>query len=539
MVGLRTWPVDALTKVFKDDPPGPSGEVEIESARNGFVNGQIAIRCEDDLELSSSCSSVQHGESGQRLQCMPRFVGYVHVRESVRDTPEEEILRPAPGEFPDYLMPENRIDVKAQRTQPLWLTIFVPQSSPPGDYRGSIAIKAGGEEIQAGIKLRVHQAAIPSRRTLHITNWLKPEPIAKFAGVEPWGEEHWRLLRAHAQSLSKHRQDTILTPLNLIGVRRIGGELHLDFSVFDRFIQTFRNAGVDGLIEGGHLAGRGDDWRSGFRLRSWQIDEGGRPIRQPALPVESDQCEGFISEFMPALQEHLEEKGWLECYVQHLADEPVDENADSYRHLAELVRVYAPRIRRIDANQTKSITGCLEVWVPVLDRFDKNMGFYGDRKRGGEDVWFYTCLGPRGRYPNRFIDFSLLKVRVLHWINFRYGLSGYLHWGYNYWTEDPFRDTQPDWSNNQPLPAGDMCLVYPGDDGPIESLRYEAMRDGIQDFELLKLLSGKDPERAEGICGRMVKSPTDYETDVAVFRSGISGLLNDLDSEIGVESLRQ
>ena len=39
-----------------------------------------------------------------------------------------------------------------------------------------------------------------------------------------------------------------------------------------------------------------------------------------------------------------------------------------------------------------------------------------------------------------------------------------------------------------------MFFVLPGNDGvPVETLRYEALRQGIQDFELLKLLEQKLP----------------------------------------------
>ncbi len=51
----------------------------------------------------------------------------------------------------------------------------------------------------------------------------------------------------------------------------------------------------------------------------------------------------------------------------------------------------------------------------------------------GEELWCYTCLAPQGPYPNRFLDFSSLKTRIIHWLNWRYGSIGYLHWGYAAW----------------------------------------------------------------------------------------------------------
>lgn len=529
MVRLTSWPVDPLKKVFREDSPQEPGTVRIEAARNEFESGQIAVHCDQEKEVFASCGSLQHESSGQRLQCKPRFVGYVHVRENARDTPETEIIHHAPGEFPDYLMDKNPVKVLADQTQPIWLTVFVPSSSSPGSYTGRISIQAGKTEESVDIDLLVHSATLPSEKSLFLTNWVKPANIAKFAKVRPWSEEHWRLLRSHATSMALHRQNVILTPLQLIEIRRESGELSFDFSKFDRWVRLFQDSGVDGLIEGGHLGGRSGKWKSGFNLRSWEVTEEGRKITLPSVTVESEECEEFLSRFLPALQHHLEDQGWVDRYVQHLADEPVDANAESYRCLAHLVRKYAPRLRRIDANMSANLKECLEVWVPVLDQFDQNMGFYRDRIKDGDEVWFYTCLGPRGKYPNRFIDFSLLKVRLLHWMNFKFGLTGYLHWGYNYWTDDPFGDTQPDWSNGAPLPAGDMCIVYPGPNGPIESIRYEAMRDGVEDYELLRLLSGYDPKAASEICDELIRSPTDYERGVDAFRKTREKLLRMID----------
>src|SRR5690606_1352327 len=77
--------------------------------------------------------------------------------------------------------------------------------------------------------------------------------------------------------------------------------------------------------------------------------------------------------------------------------------------------------------------------------------------------WFYTCLWPKGNYANRFIDLPLIKTRLIHWINHKYAIDGYLHWGFNWWTEEPFAETTfiNDTGGNL-LPGGDSWIVYPG-----------------------------------------------------------------------------
>lgn len=130
---------------------------------------------------------------------------------------------------------------------------------------------------------------------------------------------------------------------------------------------------------------------------------------------------------------------------------------------------------------------------------------------------------------NRFIDYPLIKTRLLHWMNFKYNFTGYLHWGLNHWQGDPFTLLEPDWGAGVKLPPGDSHIVYPGKTGPLSSIRMEAMRDGIEDYELLRKLSESDAELAQEICSMVVKSMTDYSLDPDQFRKARLMLLEALD----------
>lgn len=87
---------------------------------------------------------------------------------------------------------------------------------------------------------------------------------------------------------------------------------------------------------------------------------------------------------------------------------------------------------------------------------------------------------PKGSLPNKTVDVPLIESRILHWLNYRFGLKGYLHWGFNSWTDDPY--------NAPGQHRGDGWRVYPKKDGLINSLRWEQMRNGIQDYEYLWML---------------------------------------------------
>ena len=145
-------------------------------------------------------------------------------------------------------------------------------------------------------------------------------------------------------------------------------------------------------------------------------------------------------------------------------------------------------------------------------------------------MWFYTCLNPKGEFANRFLEQPLLKTRLLHWINFRFGATGYLHWGLNYWKgEDPWNETTAiQTENGNILPGGDSWIIYPGDKRLYGSIRLEAMRDGIADYTLLQMLAGKDEAKAREICRQTVYDWTTYDMSTDHFRSARHEILEAL-----------
>jgi hypothetical protein len=532
-MSLTVWTEDALVKIFPDLRPTAQSDrrIIIEAARGEIEAGQAVVLCEDQHTLAAwaDAGPLRHDQSDFEITPQAQWVGYVPVRESTPGSPAGELARPAPGFFPDPLIEDTVIAIRRGETQPLWLSVDVPVDAPPGLYSGVVTVCTPEEAVELPVELHVFAATVPEQRTLKVTNWTFWRKIAQYHGLEPWSEPHWDLLRAYARDLAAHRQNMLLTPIfDLIDFSAQGEEIAFDFTRLDRFIRLFIEEGVIGYIEGEHLGGRTDgSWFSPTFSVTTRIIEDGQ-VRPDWVLSGSTEAEEFHSRFLPALLAHLNEHGWLERYYQHLADEPLAENAESYKKLASAVRRYAPGMKIIEANHYHDLPS-LDVWVPQLNFFHESYPFYQERQRAGDEVWFYTCLAPTGSYANRFIDYPLLKVRLLHWLNFHYGATGYLHWGYNHWSSfDPYLDVEPVHSPERSLPPGDHCIVYPGRCGPVDSIRFEAMRDGIEDYELLTLLAQKDPALAREISGAIIRDFDQYELDPAVFRRARRRLLESL-----------
>jgi hypothetical protein len=527
--GLHAWFVDSLVKVFPGDRPGSHrlAVPEFCAARGGHISIQVALRSARTLEqVTAVIIPAGAGGNGMFAGARVRAVGMVVVGSHTKNAPAAELVGEAPGWFPDPLW-----DLPAQlapaRTASLWVTLAVPPDADPGLYRGRIELSAGGRPLKRlAFRVRIFAARVPEQRTLKITNWvnLGDKTSRQFYDVPQFSEEWWTLVGNVGRVLADHRQNVIYTPLlELVEARVVDGGLAFGFDRFDRWVETFRRAGVIGFIEGSHLLDRAGSYDAPLVVRTLRPD--GASVATVSLPPDDPGAAAFLAAFLPALNAHLEEKGWKSIYLQHILDEPHGGEPPYYARFGAMVRRLLPGVATMDAMDAASLSDELQrncdIWVPQLGQFDGQMDLIRGRVAAGGEVWFYTCLFPTRRYLNRLIDFPLLKVRLLHWLNFRLGLAGYLHWGGNYWTPEPVNDTQPviD-ANTELLPAGDAFIVYPdrGRRSVFSSIRLEAMRDGIEDYEMLRQLERGDPAAAERISREAVASFTEYVRDPARFR---------------------
>lgn len=499
--------VDPLYKVFRAAADLPAAEPTAHVAVGEYGTIQFVFRS------PAAVPDLKATLSGDMPGAVVRFVGYVTVGHSYGNAPAD-MLKTADRLFPDPLLEDKTVSVAANQNQPVWIT--VPAKSP-GTLQGKLTLRWNGGELSRPFTVQVHNVKMNKPR-LWITNWWfsEPERLSMLAGhkVEPFSDEYWKLIRQFADFMAKYHQNMILvSPLDLTQISVKGDKWSFDFSRFDRMVRTFVDAGVVGRIEGGHIGSRSSgDWNSPFHVRVAKAANG--TVQFVYLPATDAAARQFYAQYLPALSAHLAARGWDKIYSQHLADEPVPANAASYRDLAKLLHEFAPSMRTMDATQTRDLVGSVNTWVPILDHFHHDYAFFRERQKAGDEVWIYTCCGPTGNYANRFIELPLIKTRVLHWINFRYGAAGYLHWGFNYWNPtSPFGETTFQW------PGGDQWIAYPKNGKLLSSIRLEAMRDGIGDNELLSMLAERDPAVAKKLAAETVLDFDRYDTDIARFRA--------------------
>jgi glycosyl hydrolase family 123 len=529
--GLEFWFVDSLVKVFPDDPTGTArlDKAVFPAARNSHVSIQLALRAKQpvgDLYVDALALTGP----GQPIEtARVRWVEYVVVTTNTQNTPEEELLRKAPALFPDALLTEFPITVKKDQTRSVWVTIHVPAGQEPGEYKGELRLRQGAETIATvPYTLVVHKASIPKQIPLAVTNHFSfaDDHVEQFHNVTRYSASWWSMLTNYARFLAGYYQNSVrANPVEFVTVDASGGGLRYDFRNWERFVETWEAAGVRGYIEGENLMERERRRDATVMTQAW-VMESGKPVLKN-LPYNDPHAQQFLNTFLPALHKRLEERGWTKRYLQGILDEPNQWEIPAFLDTAGKIRKFMPGVRTIEPvglrQDISFMKKTVDIWVPLLGTFDEKMDLLQKHvTEDGGELWFYTCLSPRGKYANRFIDTSLTKTRLLHWINYKWNFGGYLHWGGNYWGPEPLKDTQPVINQGRTyLPPGDAYITYPNRAGRglYSSIRLEQMREGIEDFALLKELDKKDASTARKIANEAVRTFADYVREPKEFRA--------------------
>jgi hypothetical protein len=527
---IRIFQLDPLEKVLKDRAYFVDQPDTIRVAKGETATLQLVIKSKTDLQKTAvQVTSAKTKENSQDLKpSQVGFVGYVGLGRTVPSPGRDQLVSPS-GYFPDPIFTDSTFNLSAGEPQPIWITIPVPTNASPGIYRGSVKVSAlsSGKSINQNrtFVIKVYPVTI-AETSLWVTNWIHhtPESLSFLNNGKPvvfYTERYWELIGLIAQRIKGTGQNVVMLPVQTLVQYKIEGDKYsFDFAHLDRMVSIYQKAGVLKRMAGSHVGYRMGDWTSQFGVDVPLFENG--KISMQRMSISDSRAKNYLDQFFPALMTHLKLKGLDKNYMQHVSDEPVAENIGSYKAIAAYVKKLIPGTKIIDANIGSDLIGSIDVWVPVLDQLHKEYDFYKKRQKAGDEVWFYTCLGPQGNYANRFIEQPLIMPRLLHWLNYKYGVTGYLHWGLTAWhmpyRKDLYQDVTGMFDDGNVVPGGDSYIVYPAYNKLYSSIRLEAMRDGINDFELLRQLEKKDPDLAKRIVNTTVFNFDHYDVDVKAFR---------------------
>lgn len=358
---------------------------------------------------------------------------------------------------------------------PAMLRVSVSEDAKPGVHDlGPVRVKVVDRVLPP-----------PSEWRYLLDLWQHPWAVARYAGVEPFSQEHYAAMEPVWRTLAWCGVKPITTTLvelpwnhqcydayrSMIGrVRRKDGTWRFDYARFDEYVGFCRRCGLGPRIDCYTMC----PW--GYVVR-W-LDENGAVQRAKALPGTPEFAD-FWGDFLVDFSKHLKEKGWFDdVYIAMDERSPED-----VRIIADFIREKAPGLKvQLAGNRNPSeFAGIrLDSYCQVLGCVTPEfLAEAGRRRERGERTTFYVCCGPER--PNTFMTSGDFEPYWLGAYPAIAGLDGFLRWAANSWPRDPCDDAAfGNWA------AGDTFLVYP-DGRP--SGRLLTLRAGVVAAEKLRILA--------------------------------------------------
>jgi hypothetical protein len=351
---------------------------------------------------------------------------------------------------PDPLIPPRPAVARRHVHTAFYFRVRTRPQTPAGVYRGSITLQAdNAKPTQLALEVKVWPFAIPQRWNFHTMGQLVWENLTRFHGKELDAD----LIRRYYDFLLDHR----FSPTEQYN-RILSPRTDLEYCL---------KRGMNTVYLSGNFTGSDAEME---RLKA--------------------DCET------------LRKLGALDYALVYVGDET--SKWDEMHRRANLAHAHLPGVQVMIGGSfpREELLGYIDVYDPQIGGGSKtysleqgNAGLIAESQKRGEEFYWYVAAGPHYPHPNVQVEYPLVIPRVLFWMTWKYGVTGFEYYCYNIWQRNYPSDPAQRYPNSKWLADGwskgwpsngDGMLFYPG---PITSMRFEAIRDGIEDWESLQVLA--------------------------------------------------
>lgn len=402
-------------------------------------------------------------------------------------------------DIPDILCTEKQVSLDKDKLQQIWIEFNIPTNSEPGLYNGTIEIE--GENVEKTLvfnyDIEVLNLSKPSYENskFYLDLWQYPYSVARYYNVEPFSEEHFKILKPHMELYKNYGGKTITTTIvedpwnhqtydkyiSMVKWRKNKyGRFTFDYSDFDKWVEFNLELGIKKEINAYTMVPWGN--------RIIYFDENKNIYEEEKHMAGAKEWIEIWNVFLNSFVEHLDKKGWFDMVYIAMDERPIKQ--------------MIPALDLIESKKNKDgktlkVSGAMNYSTmdkTVLNRIHNISIYVGhtdhnseelkklaeERRKLGLITTLYTCTGS---YPSNFTRSEPYENIWTIWYTAYHNTDGYLRWAYDAWTEKPLEDTSH-WF----FEAGDTFLVYPGDKEaneiiPRASVRLEKIAEAIRDVE--------------------------------------------------------
>lgn len=522
---VEVWAVSSVYKVRPNEPAQAgnlvwdkaSKTIAVSGAKNEHIPFQVVISVPlpDSPDAPLSGLWVEAGDIRSEAGRIPSENVKLYFEHSILCYGKSGPIGKT-GFWPDALAPlTDPFGMTVEfhetiRNRAIWVDVMTPPDIPAGNYSGVIQVKQNGKPIdELKLRLKVYGFALPRETHLITYMGVSSEGLATAHHVAPSSPEAKALLRTYHAFLYANRMEPWFNEPLQPQIKVTGNDVLLGFDreAYDLYMNQWHTKRV--ILE----------------TAPSEVMAGA-----PAFSPEANQR---IQSYLRQVFDYYRKNGWLNRLV---LNSPIDEpnsasQFEDTRKWATLVHQAAPGVPFL---ATKTPVTANPAWG-TLRGYVNNFSIHGndlngpearraireEQAKGGELTWYISCdqVYPQ---PNYFIDAPAMDPLMVPWITWRYQMQGILYWDMKFWSQTP-----DPWLSPVTYLSGFLCsdgyvlngegsLLYPGSrvqqytgqrnvNGPVSSIRFELLREGIEDYEYLWLLKSLgDQQFADQAAGSMV-----------------------------------
>ncbi len=463
---VSMWFDHMSQKVYQNDTTSSGKHTYVISmAGNSIENCQFFLAPEADRSFEVTLSEFTDGK-GNSLTAKVYREHYVNVNGNM---------------IPDALPPvQGAVDVKGGNSQGFAIKVWADKDQPAGLYTATVDIKdaATGKHIKtAKVYVNVWDFSLSDETALKTAINAQAWPIyVKYqnAGMTDLSQDE--LYEIYFEFMLENRMSSYTLPY-AVGDER--AEKYLDDPRMTSFVINKKNNNEAGAYE---LMKDKPHWlEKGY---FYYVDE---PTNMNLLNQLAEQGNRLANTFPDYNQ--------ISPFFTNLQ---IDENTDQIEFMKPYLDIWCTKVFAFTPRDKYMVSGTQYMTTRAQDA---KYGTFAERMAAlqaeGDELWLYFCWEPGQPYANWLALGDGTEPIVSIWQCALTNATGVLYWDATYWTDDPYNDLTPLIGATS---HGDGVLIYPGSAygiyEPVSSHRFENIRLGIQDYQLLSMLEAGEGEAA-------------------------------------------
>lgn len=479
------WATYATEKILQDrtdlyDSVRLPAEVTVEACKGEYESAQIILTAKEDVaaynaEIVADLTGPD-GATFPKANIDLRHEKYIDV-----SIIHSDYNSPPVGRYPDALVPLETIveygenTIAAGQNQGVYITFNVPTTQAPGTYTGSLRVTYDGAEQTLPVTLTVHDFTVSQvTRSESYFNLGFSQHLGELDSTQ----DMWR---KYAEALVEYR----ISPSILM---RTTNSTEENMDAYVEEVEYFVNLGMSTI---------NSPWKTGEGLTRFLVKLAEKSVEMnrnlidmvivkgmdepsvSSLPTVTTDTAAFNSGVTNAISQFDSLEGTTPEFIDELKESAED-----------IPYIIALQYNRNEATDKAGV----DTYCPLYDKYDteESRALYDDQHKGR---WWYGCISPRPPYPTYHTEDTLVSARSVGWMMSEYDVIGNLYWSatvYARWDGSVYNAIEDYYSGNAERFRncnGDGYLFYPGApygiDGPVASIRLEAIRDGNEEYEIL------------------------------------------------------